>query len=340
MSLLQQTEVVESDQPPCLAIVIPAWRGRHLRAVLNSFCAQTDRRFRVYVGDDASSDELKELVDEFRRDLEIVYRRFDENLGGRDLIAQWDRCIALTQGEEWIWLFSDDDEAEPDCVSAFYGALEGVGSGVDLMRFDFNIIDPEGNLVRSPAPNPEKETARELLRAILAGGGREWRAPEHLFRREVYERCGGFVNFPLALYSDLATWVEFAGDRGVVTLSQGKVRWRSHAEGISSGSRVKNRDALLLALSGFIGWLSDYLKSDSDLNIQGAGVRFMCRELGRVQPPVPWSLRSGFVDQAKVLAPHLNWIPARVHFSIWFSRARHFPVIARLLHWRYLRKIK
>jgi len=330
----------KSDQLPGLAVVIPAWRGRHLGTVLSSFCAQSDQRFRVYIGDDASPDDLRMLVDEFRHDLEIVYHRFDDNLGGRDLVAQWHRCIGLTKGEEWIWLFSDDDEAEPDCVAAFFGALADGGGAVDLMRFDFKIIDSDGNLVRSPTHNPEKESAHELLHAILSGGGREWRAPEHLFRREVYERCGGFVNFPLALYSDLATWVEFAGNEGVKTLSPGGVRWRSHSEGISSGNRLKNRDALLLALSGFMGWLDGYLKSGSDLEMRALGVRFMCRELGRVQPPVPWSLGREFVDRVKVLAPHLSWISARVYFSIWFSRARHFPVLARLLHWRYLRKVK
>jgi glycosyltransferase involved in cell wall biosynthesis len=44
---------------PELAIIVPAFRVRFLERTLQSLAAQTDRRFRVYVGDDASPEPVE-----------------------------------------------------------------------------------------------------------------------------------------------------------------------------------------------------------------------------------------------------------------------------------------
>jgi hypothetical protein len=38
-----------NDAPARLAVVLPAWRGRHLATAIASLRIQTDRRFRLYV---------------------------------------------------------------------------------------------------------------------------------------------------------------------------------------------------------------------------------------------------------------------------------------------------
>ena len=184
-----------------LAIVIPAWRARFLGAALDSLRLQTDQRFRVYVGDDGSHDDLRGLIQVHGQGLDVVYHRFEENLGGTDLVAHWHRCIALTQHEPWIWLFSDDDVAEHDCVAAFHQASQAGLRDVELVKFNLTIIDENGHFIRAPEPSPANESAEALLKAILQGGHREWRAPEHIFSRLAYDRYGGFLNLPLALYS-------------------------------------------------------------------------------------------------------------------------------------------
>jgi glycosyltransferase involved in cell wall biosynthesis len=322
-----------------LAVVIPAWRGRHLGAALESLRSQTDRRFRVYIGDDASGDDLLSLAKENGRGLDLVYHRFEENLGGRDLVAHWHRCIALTEKEPWIWLFSDDDVAEPECVATFFGAIQSGLSEVDLMRFNLKIIDDNGALVRTPKPNLPWESASEFLHSILVGGGREWRAPEHIFSRRVYQRKEGFVSLPMALYTDLATWVEFAEKGGVKTLPGPHLCWRSHGGGISSGQRIQNCDALLAALNGFLVWLERTLKSRSLKNSEKVCLSFIFRELRRIQPAVPWGMAGLFTERAKGFAPRSPFVGLRIIFAIGFSRARHLPVVSRLLYWRYLRKI-
>lgn len=68
-----------------IAIVIPAYKCRFLRQTLDSIVVQTCRSFTVYIGDDASPQNLKEIVSDYADKMNIVYRRFDTNLGGVDL---------------------------------------------------------------------------------------------------------------------------------------------------------------------------------------------------------------------------------------------------------------
>ena len=91
-----------------LAIIIPAYKARFLRETLDSILKQNSSEFIVYVGDDASPENIEGLVHDYDEKLDIVYHRFSTNLGGVDLPGQWDRCIALFN-EPLVWLFSDDD---------------------------------------------------------------------------------------------------------------------------------------------------------------------------------------------------------------------------------------
>lgn len=117
-----------------IAIVIPAYKCRFLRQTLDSIVVQTCRSFTVYIGDDASPQNLKEIVSDYADKMNIVYRRFDTNLGGVDLPGHWDRCIALAK-EPVIWFFSDDDLMPQDGVERIIKALECYGTRHGMFRF-------------------------------------------------------------------------------------------------------------------------------------------------------------------------------------------------------------
>ena len=106
-----------------LAIVIPAYKSVFLREVLDSVVSQTRREFRLYIGDDASPEDLADIVREFSGILPINYHRFEKNLGRTSLMNHWERCIRMSR-ESWVWLFSDNDLMEPNCVEKFFEELQ------------------------------------------------------------------------------------------------------------------------------------------------------------------------------------------------------------------------
>ena len=114
-----------------LAIVIPAFKAKFLAETLSSIASQTSQDFKLYICDDCSREPIEDIVKSFEGRLSFAYNRFDNNLGGVSLVRQWERCIALTS-EEWIWLFSDDDIMETNCVEEFYNSLNGSTGKFDV----------------------------------------------------------------------------------------------------------------------------------------------------------------------------------------------------------------
>ena len=152
-----------------LAIVIPAYKSTFLRETLESIANQTDKGFTLYIGDDCSPYDLKSIVNEFQNRINIVYHRFEENLGGENLVAHWERCIALTNGEPYIWLFSDDDTMDPRCVESFNSLPNHVKEN-SLVHFDIKMIDDlDGGKVKDLPVFPPKLSAGDYLEAKLRG---------------------------------------------------------------------------------------------------------------------------------------------------------------------------
>lgn len=333
---MQATTDAPPELPP-LAIVIPAYKARHLPRALESLAAQTDRRFVVYLGDDASPEPLADIARTFENRLCLRYRRFSENLGGTSLIAQWSRCIALTEGQPWLWMFSDDDELEAGAVAALYQALQQAG-GIDLLRFQIDIINDRGEVQFRPAEHPVFEREEALLQALLTDRARQWRAPDHVFSRRAYETLGGFVDHPRAMYSDYATWLKFSSITGVRTIEGARVRWRTHPGSICTSTFGAGRGVRFDALLAYFTWLRRWCSSRAALQpvYLRHGRTALTSELGFYVPPctarecfAAWRFlrdpaQAGLPPQAIRTASRLAgaWILSRLRSRGWLQRMR------------------
>ncbi len=218
-----------------LDVVIPAHKAQFLGETLESLALQDDRAFRVWVGDDASPDDLAGVCARFSDRLDLVHHRFADNLGATDLVGQWTRCVALGDSP-WVWLFSDDDVASPGCVGALRRAL---ADGAAVARLDLAIVGSAGEVLDIPPAPPERESREQFLWQRLKRR-RESFVVEYAFRRDRWQAAGGFVSLPAAWCSDDATWWRLAGSDGIRHASGGHVGWRWSGANISSSHR---RDA-------------------------------------------------------------------------------------------------
>lgn len=236
-----------------LAIVIPAFKPDYLEKTLASLAAQSCKDFSVYIGDDDSPSDLYRIVAPFEHAMDIHYTRFSVNLGGQNLVKQWERCIRLCQDEDFVILFSDDDMMEPRCIEAF--ADFRVPDDVDVLHYDINIIDEHDECLRECPDFPEtlsSEAFFDMLfrRQITA------RMPEFIFRRKwLLEK--GIVPFDLAWRSDTATVIHAARSGGILTIAgdQSRVLWRASRKNISGSkllARQKNKSNI-----DFFNWLYD-----------------------------------------------------------------------------------
>ena len=245
--------------PSPLAIVIPAYKTKFLRAALQSIASQTEKNFQVYVGDDGSPEPVAEIVREFAGRLPVKYHRFDENLGKISLVRQWERCLRLTS-EPWIWLFSDDDFMDAGCVAAFFEELKNTPEAHDLYRFNTVWVNSStGKVVESPL-HPVEESGADFLKARLRGT-RNSTLQELIFSRAAWTAAGGIPDFPLGWASDDAFIARLGLRRPIRTIAGPRVNWRLSDVNITNDQTSATARIKVLASMNFFRWVIDYFNT-------------------------------------------------------------------------------
>lgn len=242
--------------PILLAIIIPAFKAQFLEATLTSIACQTNKNFRLYIGDDNSPEDLYSIIKNYESEISISYHRFSDNLGGISLTRHWERCIALSKDEPYIWLFSDDDILPPDAVQRFVEVLEKTDHAYPVYRFQLAIINSEGNFITENKEYIEKETGLQFTLRRLKNKVHS-AAIEYIFKRAVYEANNKFVEFPLAWCSDNASWAKFAGRSYICTIPGAPVSWRTR-DSLNISSSAKFNAQKFNAHLLYIRWLFEY----------------------------------------------------------------------------------
>lgn len=219
-----------------LAVVIPAYKIDFFEETLMSFAEQSSKDFTLYIGIDASKSNFEELICKYKDKIDIKYYRFQENMGGKDLVAHWKRCIELTEGEEWLWLFSDDDVVGKDCVKLFLDEVSKENN-YDIYHFDVKQINEQSIVIKDKQAFPEVFETKDFFKAKMRGRIDSF-VVEYIFTRKVYESIGGFARYDMAWGSDTATWVKMGKERGIKTIGGEYVYWRKSSVNITPNKSI------------------------------------------------------------------------------------------------------
>ncbi|MFZ4262524.1 glycosyltransferase [Sphingobacterium sp. HJSM2_6] len=247
-----------------LAIVIPAFKSQFFKETLKSISSQTNKDFCLYIGDDNSPEDLYSIINEFVPDLKVVYQKFTNNLGGENLVKHWNRCLEMVNDEEWIWLFSDDDLMDSNCVQNFYDTIKNLNNvHFDVFRFNINVIDNNNIVIGNRVIFPDVLKVEEFIYKKSSGKIKSY-IVEYIFRKEKFNVYDGFVEFPIAWHSDEATVIKFALKSGIKTIKNSCVSWRSSSFNLTPNSKdlkivVQKIDASLL----FVRWLIQIVKTNN-----------------------------------------------------------------------------
>lgn len=196
------------NQNSKLAIVIPYFKLVYFEKTLNSLCLQSDANFNVYIGNDGSKEDPTMLLKKYEHRLNITYKEFS-NIGHKNLVKHWDRCIAMTQGEEWIQILGDDDKISPRFVEEFHKIVHYLDPEINVIHFNKKLINE--NCDESYFfDDIEKDiiTSKELYLNRLRGK-RSITLSENVFRRDAYNSFG-LIDLPVAIGSDILLLLEFS----------------------------------------------------------------------------------------------------------------------------------
>ncbi len=200
--------------------VLPAYKGRYFKDAISSILKQDYANFELIVVDDCSPDPIRQIVSD-HNDERITYYCNEQNIGGKDLVAQWNHCLEYAKGD-YVILATDDDLYEPNFLSTFVPLIEKYPD-VNLFRARILQVDSQNEIKYIDSCYKEYLSPVEFRYHLMHGmkGG----IPQYIFKRSALVEKGGFVNFPKAWASDDATALMMS-DKGVVTSQEHLVRFR------------------------------------------------------------------------------------------------------------------
>ena len=128
---------------PKIDIVIPTYnRSNYLKSAIDSVLKQTCQEFDLYILDNCSNDNTREVVESFSSD-KIKYIVNESNLG---MVGNWNRALE-TGNNDLLNIFHDDDMLEPDFVSKVLDFYDK-HSDVIFLHTAVTIIDNENKKIK------------------------------------------------------------------------------------------------------------------------------------------------------------------------------------------------
>ena len=275
---------------PKFSVCIPAYKSRFLSECIQSILGQSYVDFEVIVLNDCSPEPVEEIVRSFS-DARIRYYENEHNVGAIRLTDNWNRCVALADGE-FVVIMGDDDRLESDYLEEFM-ALMASYPGLDVYHCRSLIIDDEGKAVQLTPAGPSFERVCDHIWHRL----NQWRSQyisDFVYRTEALRSVGGSYALPLAWGADDITAYRACGEKGMAHTNKPVFNYRSNGLSITStGNDLEKMRANLL----YGAWLRDFLANHTPHETERVVYRTLCEQQGdlmlrRKQYTMALSMRS------------------------------------------------
>lgn len=209
------------------SFVLPAYKSDYLQDAIESILQQTLNDFELIIVDDASPYNLESIVNQYN-DNRIVFHRNENNIGGKNLVSNWNKCIKYAKGE-YVILASDDDIYSPFFLQQVDERIKDYPD-VDIIRLRVNRIDSDGIItdieqIYKPFM-PFSEFVFYWSKGIINC------IANYAFKRTALLDAGGFVDMPCAWYSDDITILNMSIN-GMATTDDALFYFRTSDKSIS-----------------------------------------------------------------------------------------------------------
>ncbi len=249
-----------------LVIVIPYYKILFFEKTLKSLENQTNKQFKVYIGDDNSPESPQFLIEKYQDTLDLVYQKFHNNLGSISLVQQWKRCVDLVQEASWIMVLGDDDCLSTNAVAAFYKSISTINQNhLKVIRYSSQTIGENGEELSEFFYHEEFETANDFFYRRNKGLTRS-SLSEYVFNFNLL-RKNFFYDFPLAWHSDDLAVLECSNFGTIYTINEAKVFVRISNVSIS-GRADLDAEKLKASKAYYNRLLRIYPKKFNNQNLQ------------------------------------------------------------------------
>ncbi len=256
---------------PTVSVIIPNYNhAPYLKERIDSVLNQTFQDFGVIILDDKSTDNSREIIEQYRNHPKISHIIYNDVNSG-STFKQWNKGIQMAKGE-WIWIAESDDVAEPTFLSALLSGIDN--DGIVLAYCQSNKINSE-SIVTGNWLDQTKNHKRSFNVSFTANGEDFIKedllqqnvipnASAVIFRKSIFYKVG-FADEDIRYNSDWLLWLKIVACGQIVFVSDPLNQFRYHENSViaKSGSENKipfKRKYDILMMERYL----DFLKSNSN----------------------------------------------------------------------------
>lgn len=181
--------------------LMPAYKVAYLKDAIDSILSQSYPNFRLVVSDDCSPENLFSVINLYD-DERITYYRNEQNIGGRSLIEHWNLMLSYADSD-YVILAPDDDIYNPLFLEEIDKLVKTYPT-VNVLKARVQKIDENGDVIQRDRIYEEyvsqiENLFHQALPDHMSGIG------NYVFKTSALKAMGGFVDYPLAWWSDVMT---------------------------------------------------------------------------------------------------------------------------------------
>lgn len=232
-----------------ISIVIPVWKTLYLARTIESVLAQTFSDFELIVVEGRRLPEFNRIMSAYE-DARIQIHQHDP----MPVVENWDQCMGYAKGQFSI-LLCDDDMFAPEHLEELFN-LSLKYPKVDIFHSRVKIIDNEDGVVDLSLMCAEYETAGNFIYQKMKYLRPQF-VSDFMYRTSKFWEIGGFVDRPMAWYSDVDTAIAMAIPNGIAFSEKATFFYRGADENISSNLKAdqaleavrQHYDSLLVSIT-------------------------------------------------------------------------------------------
>lgn len=218
-----------NEAAPLVSVIMPAYNaGPFLAEAIESVVAQTVTDWELFVLDDRSTDNTRQLAEEFaRKDPRIHLVANEENMG---VARTRNRGLGLCRGQ-YVALLDSDDYWKPNWLKKMLDRAEETGG--DIIYCSYELVDEQGvkvcnDFIVPPTTTFEESIIRSVITCTTVMVTAEF-ARNHRFPTNIY-------------HEDIALWFEALRDGATaVGVPEVLAAYRQRANSRSAGKLTSAR---------------------------------------------------------------------------------------------------
>lgn len=230
---------------PLVTVIIPNYNhydylGQRINSVLN----QTFRSFEVIIMDDSSTDNSRQIIEEYRNHNKVTAIVYNTTNSG-STFHQWNKGVYMAKGK-YIWIAESDDLAKPEFLDTLVSALQSSPDAV-LSYCQSDRITSEGavfgdwffqtdDLDKQLFKNDFSMQGADYISRFLIYRNTIPNASAVVFLKEAYIKAGG-GNPEIKFCGDWLTWLKMLHYGAVCYTAQMLNSFRYHESSVIGSSQ-------------------------------------------------------------------------------------------------------